>query len=424
MIDVFRRLPLLVLVVLLLLLLVVFHVCILGNIPRRACRRRSLKKDVRMEGRKVICRSAGEQGGGQRSRQSPSRSSRPSERSGYVHLPPHLQPLSDTSDEEADDRRSRTVPLGSRSTQEWATTEVCGSRDGCYGHSYTKLLQQGLSGDEGDGGVNLSFGLCSGRSSAASRTVIITPHPDDDRGQVMVVARSLKSPTPVLEASGNNRDPLRQQFQSPFVSRARRRGECGETDCGIADLGDARDGREVWAEHGRELQSGWEESITRGVQRLRVGEKENDSDATVMDVDDQEWNDNDSEGGEEDAGYISPFKQSSMGGRGGKTKACGRNGRQGEKAAGKGSNAEGDLDAEGGHHFWSADDIIALIRAKRDQDSHLQGMGHAYARMQLREWKWLNVAQRLKKVGVNRDADQCWKKWDNLMQQFKKVHHF
>ncbi|GBG82991.1 hypothetical protein CBR_g36520 [Chara braunii] len=54
----------------------------------------------------------------------------------------------------------------------------------------------------------------------------------------------------------------------------------------------------------------------------------------------------------------------------------------------------------------------------------MQGMGHAYARMKPREWKWLDVAQRLKKVGVDRDADQCGKKWDNLMQQFKKVHRF
>ncbi|GBG85647.1 hypothetical protein CBR_g40376 [Chara braunii] len=51
-------------------------------------------------------------------------------------------------------------------------------------------------------------------------------------------------------------------------------------------------------------------------------------------------------------------------------------------------------------------------------------MGHAYARMKPREWKWLDVAQRLKKVGMDRDANRCRKKWDNLMQQFKKVHHF
>ncbi|GBG70465.1 hypothetical protein CBR_g6593 [Chara braunii] len=113
-----------------------------------------------------------------------------------------------------------------------------------------------------------------------------------------------------------------------------------------------------------------------------------------------------------------------MGGRGGKTKASARNGRRGKKAAGKRSDAEGDGDVEGGCHFWSVDDIIALIGAKRDQDAHRQGMGHAYARIKPQEWKWLDVAQRLKKVGVDRDADKYGKKWDNLMQQFKKVHQF
>ncbi|GBG87659.1 hypothetical protein CBR_g45812 [Chara braunii] len=263
--DVFQRLPLLVLVVLLLLLLVVFHVCILGIVPRCGRRKRSSKKGVVMEGRQGMCRSARDQGGSQRAGQNPWRSSRSSERSGYVHLPPHLQPLPDTSDEEAEGRRSRTVPLGSGSTQEWAATELGGSRDGGNGQSYTELLQQRLSVDEGDGGVNLSSGLCSGRSSATLQTVIVNNHPDDDGGQLTVVARSSKSPAVVGEALGNNRDPPRQQYWSSSVSRgasarplwmqspsplsasstaARRRGECGETDCGIADVADARDMRE------------------------------------------------------------------------------------------------------------------------------------------------------------------------------------
>ncbi|GBG88477.1 hypothetical protein CBR_g47947 [Chara braunii] len=398
-----------------------------------------------MEGRQGMCRSAGDQGGGQRPGQSPSRSSRPSERAGYTHLPQHLQPLSDTSDEEVEDRRSWSVPLGSGSTQEWAATELCGSRDGGYGLSYTQLLQQGLSGDEGDGCVNQSFGLCSGRSSAASRTVIVDNHPDDDGGQVTSVAWSSKSPTPVRYASGNNRDPPRPQCRTSSMSRgasarplwmqslsplsasstaARRRGECGGPDCGIDDAGDARDGREVWAEHRRTLHPRWEESITEGVQRLRGGNHENDSDAPAVGANDQEWNDDDGEGGEEDAGHVSPERQSSMGGRGGKTRVCARNGRRAKKAVGKGSDAEADDDAEEGRQFWSVDDMIALIRAKHDHSAHLQGMGTAFACMKPREWKWLDVEQRLKKVGVDREAERCGKKWDNLMQQFKKVHHF
>ncbi|GBG84502.1 hypothetical protein CBR_g38784 [Chara braunii] len=273
-----------------------------------------------------MCRSAGDQGGAHRAGQSPARSSRPSEWSGYAHLPPHLQPLPDTSNEEEEDRRSRTVPLGSGSTQEWAATKLCGSRDGGYGQSYTELLQQGLSGDEGDGGLNLSFGLCSGRSSAALRTMIVNSHPDDEGGQVTAVARSSKSPAPIQEASGNNGDPPRQQFWTPSVSRpasarslwmqspsplsasstaARRGRESGETNCGIDGVGDARDGREVWAEWA--LHPRWEESITRGVQRLRVGERENDGDAPAAGADDQELNDDDDEGGEDDAGHVTPL---------------------------------------------------------------------------------------------------------------------
>ncbi|GBG68094.1 hypothetical protein CBR_g1215 [Chara braunii] len=51
-------------------------------------------------------------------------------------------------------------------------------------------------------------------------------------------------------------------------------------------------------------------------------------------------------------------------------------------------------------------------------------MGTACTRMKPREWKWLDVEHNLKKVGVDREDERCRKKWDNLMQQFKKVHHF
>ncbi|GBG68312.1 hypothetical protein CBR_g2857 [Chara braunii] len=394
-----------------------------------------------MEGRKAISGSAGERGG-RWSGHSPSNSRRPSERTGHAHLPLHLQPLPDTDDEEGDDRRSGTMPPGSGSTQEWATTELFGSRDGGKGQSYTELLQQGLSDTDGDGGVNLSFGLGRGRSAAVSRTVVVNPHPDDEGDDVTAVQRSPRSPAPLREASGNNKDPPRQQFRSSSVcggasarpqwmqspsplsassSAGRPLGECRETAPGVTDVGDARDGREVWAEQRQLMRSVREESITHGVQRLRVGEDGHDGEEAVGDAHDPDWNDNGAEGGEDDAGYISPSKQAAaMGGRGGKTKSCTGNGRRGKRTAGRGSDADG----EEGRHFWSVDDIIALIRAKRDQDAHLQGMGHAYARMKPREWKWLDVATRLKKVGVDREADRCGKKWDDLMQQFKKVHHF
>ncbi|GBG68454.1 hypothetical protein CBR_g2998 [Chara braunii] len=399
--DVFRRLPLLVLVVLLLLLVVLFHVCVVGIVPRRGRRRRCAKKDVSVDGRQAVCRSAGGEGGGQRAGQSPCRGSRAVERSEYAHLPPHLQPLLDTSDEEEDDRRSRAA--GSGSTQEWTATKLCGSREPCYGQSYTQLLQQGLSGDEGDGGVNLTFGLWSGRSLSSTRTVLVNNRPDDNGGQVTAVARPSKSPaSSVCVASGNNRDHCVQQYRAPSASRgasarpswmlspsplsakssaARNRGECGEHDCGIEERRDARDRRE----------------------RLRVVDDENDGDAPDVAGTYQDLNDDDCGGGEDDAGQVSPSKQSSMGGKGGRAKASVRNGRRGKKPTGKGSDVEADGDVEGGRHFWSIDDMVALIRAKRDQDAHLQGMGTAYARMKPREWKWLDVEQRLRKfIGKER----------------------
>ncbi|GBG84806.1 hypothetical protein CBR_g39182 [Chara braunii] len=282
--------------------------------------------------------------------------------------------------------------------------------------SYTELLQQGLSGDEGDGGVNLSFGLCSGRSSATSRMVVVCPHPDDDGGQVMAVVRSSKSLAPIREASGNNRDPPRQQFQSPFVSTgasarpqwmqslsplsagssaARRRGNAGRRILASTILvTNGTEGR-------KRRHQFWTPMITRTMTTTeKVGRR---TKATFRRPSKTAW-----EAGAERRRRLRPA----------------RNGRRGKKAAGKGSDADGDDDAEGGRHFWSVDHILALIRAKHDQDAHMQGMGHAYARIKPQEWKWLDVAQRLKKVGFDRDTDKCGKTWDNLMQQFKKVHHF
>ncbi|GBG70646.1 hypothetical protein CBR_g7948 [Chara braunii] len=370
--DVFRRLPLLVLVVLLLVLVVLFHVCVVGIVPRRGRRRRCAKKDVNMDGRQAVCRSVGGEGGGQRAGQSPSRGSRAVERSEYAHLPPHLQPLPDTSDEEEDDRRSRAVPLGSGSTQEWKATELCGSREPSYGQSYTQLLQQGLSRDEGNGGVNLMFGLCSGRSSSSTRTVQVDNRPDDDGGQVTVVARPSKSPaSSVCVASGNNRDPRTQQYRAPSASRgasarpswmlspsplsdnssaARNRGECGEHDCGIEERGDGRDGREVWEEQRRMLHPRRQESITRGVQRLRVVDDENDGDTPDVGGNDQDLNDDDCGVGEDDAGQVLPSKQSTMGGKGRRAKVSVCNGRRGKKAMGKGSGVKAGGDAEGGRN--------------------------------------------------------------------------
>ncbi|GBG65448.1 hypothetical protein CBR_g51043 [Chara braunii] len=381
--DVFRKLPVLLLVVLLLLLLVVFHMCILGNVLRRRSKRRSSMKDGRTEARQAIAKSGGEQVGGRRCGGSPLTVGRASQRVGYEALPPHLQPLPGSSDEE-EERRPRT--------------------------SFTELLRPGLSGDEGDGRVNLSFGLSTGRSSTPSRKGLVYPYPDDDGGQLTVVDRSSNTRALARETTGANPNSSTQQARAPSLSRAAQgrphwmlspsplsaasevpcpRGGSIDAETNFFDVGDGRDAREVWKEHRWELQARREESITRGVEHLRVGDREKEKDSPPPEADDDNEDDNDGKGGQ-----------------------------------GKGSGGDGDGDAEEKRNFWSVEHIIALIRAKRDQDAHMQGMGHAYARMKPREWKWQDVAQRLKNVGVDRDAEKCGKKWDNLMQQFKKVHHF
>ncbi|GBG88844.1 hypothetical protein CBR_g48456 [Chara braunii] len=113
-----------------------------------------------------------------------------------------------------------------------------------------------------------------------------------------------------------------------------------------------------------------------------------------------------------------------MSGRSRTSKASASTARRGKKGAAAGSEGEGDVEGEGSRNFWSVDHMVALIRAKREQDAHLQGMGHAYSRMKRREWNWADVKERLKKVGVERTLEKCGKKWDNLMQQFKKLYLF
>ncbi|GBG91203.1 hypothetical protein CBR_g52085 [Chara braunii] len=190
------------------------------------------------------------------------------------------------------------------------------------------------------------------------------------------------------------------QLPSPLsagseVARGRGVGVDDETD--FLDVGDGRDGREVWKDRRRDQQLRREEYIRRGVERLCVGDQENEkeTDDPLAEADDDDDGDNDVECGEGGVGHASPSLQSDMAGKGGKSKPFGRNARpQAKKGQGKGSDGDGDGD---GAHI---------------RPDETAGMEMAI------------VVQRLKNVGVDRDAEKCGKKWDNLMQQFKKVHHF
>ncbi|GBG79507.1 hypothetical protein CBR_g29654 [Chara braunii] len=417
--------------------------------PPRRRKTRSSMKDARMEARQAIPQFGGEQVGGRRCGGSLSTVGRASQRVGCDAFPPHLQPLPGSSDEEEEvERWPQTVSLGCGSMQEWSATELCGTGGDVYEQSFTQLLRPGLGEDEGDGRVNLSFGLSTGRSTTPSHTVLVRPHPGDEGGQLTAVDRSARTRALASEMAGANRNsstaqpraaslskgaqgrPEWMQLPSPLsaaseVARGRGVGVDGGTD--FLDVGDGRDGREVWRDLRRDHRLRREEYITRGVERLHVGdwENENETDDPRAEADDDDDEDNDVECGKGGGGHASPSLQTGMAGKGGKSKPSGRNARsRAKKGQGKGSGGEGDGDAEEKRNFWSVEHIIALIRAKRDQDAHVQGMGHAYARMKPREWKWQDVAQRLKNVGVYRNAEKCGKKWDNLMQQFKKVHHF
>ncbi|GBG61769.1 hypothetical protein CBR_g23283 [Chara braunii] len=220
----------------------------------------------------------------------------------------------------------------------------------------------------------------------------------------------MRSPSPVYVAS----------------NLGRRGGIVAEGGGNLDDVGDNVDGRLLWAEQRRELREGREEAIRRGVERLRIDrpakEVEEPDAGLPFEEDDDE---NEGEGGDGNGGYASPSENSDVGVKGGNTKAKSGNGRgRPKKPQAKQNDGDGNGKAKEKRNFWSVERIIALIRAKHDQDAHLQGMGHVYGRMKAREWKWNDVARRLKNAGVDRKADKCGKKWDNLMQQFKKVHHF
>ncbi|GBG93120.1 hypothetical protein CBR_g59145 [Chara braunii] len=96
-------------------------------------------------------------------------------------------------------------------------------------------------------------------------------------------------------------------------------------------------------------------------------------------------------------------------------------GRKSKQAVGDMSTGDGGKSRD----FWTVDHMIALVRAKRDQDLHLAGLGHNYGRMKSRKWKLDDVEKRLVKAGVTTSkAEECGIKWDNLYQQFKSVHRF
>ncbi|GBG79604.1 hypothetical protein CBR_g29752 [Chara braunii] len=369
-----------------------------------------------MAGRLPNGRRAGTSGGSiNRQRSAGSVAKQPYDLRLYAHLPSHEIPLP-PSDDKGGEARSPTLPLGSGSMQDWEATQSCGDRGVETPWSYTSLLNEGLCDDDGDAAVDLSFHQSSSSGAAATHTRIINPHPGgdyaDNTPSVGEGDRNNSSPS-VGGGIGARKRPdwmcLSPAARSgPDASRGRQPAE--DLIGGVPDV--ERNGTQVWAKCRQELHRGETETITRGVQRLHVDEVE---DAAVDEG--QGCDDVDGEDGckSDDLPDIRPLGRRATRGGSGAKKGPATKPRRTKNM---------DDDGEGSRNFWSVGDTVALVRAKRDQDLYITGLGTSFTRMKTAAWKWEDVRVRLQAMGVTRDAVDCGKKWDNLMQQFKKVHKF
>ncbi|GBG86422.1 hypothetical protein CBR_g41419 [Chara braunii] len=178
-----------------------------------------------------------------------------------------------------------------------------------------------------------------------------------------------------------------------------------------------RHGRQSWADARQALRQAGADTITRGVQELHVdegGEAAAEEPFNCDDVDDEKDCNSD------ELPDVRPLGRKARGGGASAKKGSPTSNRRNKRR----DDDTGGSDGEGGRNFWSVGDTVTLVRAKRDQDLYFAGMGHNFGCMKTREWRWEDVRQRLVKLGVQRKAVACDKKWDNLMQQFKKVHKY
>ncbi|GBG77167.1 hypothetical protein CBR_g23493 [Chara braunii] len=102
------------------------------------------------------------------------------------------------------------------------------------------------------------------------------------------------------------------------------------------------------------------------------------------------------------------------------TKKCSeaRAGRKGKKAAEDTSAGEGSKSRD----FWSVDHMIALVRAKRDQDVHLAGLGHNYGRMKSRTWKCDDTEKRKEKESDFRMGERVYREMEAMTKADHTVH--
>ncbi|GBG92910.1 hypothetical protein CBR_g57729 [Chara braunii] len=301
--DVFCKLPLLLLVVILLVVVVFVHVCILGRLPSRSRRKVGARKSVAMDGRRPTQRTLSDPYPTDRAPICAGADRRAAGPSPYEGLPPHLQPLPDSDEGEAEVDVSTTVPLGSGSTQEWTGSQLYDRRGTKYGQSFTSLLHDGAEEEDCLPPVDLTFGLRSGSPSSITRTVLVNPLPDDDAGQVTFGGRGTRGVAATEVTPGKTTAwPRTQATSGPSVPRTvgqrpewmtlspplsgGRDGVCRPVDRAVThedfpSEGAHGDGRRVWKDARQELRRQQEESITKGVERLRVGERSGQADVAA-----------------------------------------------------------------------------------------------------------------------------------------------
>ncbi|GBG77463.1 hypothetical protein CBR_g23911 [Chara braunii] len=303
--DLLHRLPRLLLVAVLLLIVVFFHVCFVGKLPVAARKRRSFQNDDRMDRRLTNGRPAGTTtGASNRQCTAGSVAKQAYDPMLYAHLPSHEIPLP-PSDDEGEAVRSLTVTLGSGSTQDWAATQSYAGRRAETPWSYTSLLNEGLCDDDGNAAVDLSFQLSSSSGVVATHTCIINPHPDGDCAEQTMVG-------PYGAGEGGLPQSLREGGGNRNVSSRHGRGGVGEdqrpewmrlssaprsgstTPCGRQRQEDAsvvvahveHNDRQLWAKCRQGLRQAGTDTITRGVQGLRVDEGNNAAVQEPLDFDD------------------------------------------------------------------------------------------------------------------------------------------
>ncbi|GBG61535.1 hypothetical protein CBR_g22332 [Chara braunii] len=349
----------------------------------------------------------------------------------YSHLPSHEIPLP-PSDDDNDEPRSSTVPLGSGSTQDWMGSRLYRQPST---PTYTDLLE-GRTPVGYDGGlVDLSFGLRSGSGQDVTHTVLVNPGSASNHTAPSVGPCGLSDTCGRGSGqSGDERGLVSRGRTAVGTAGVRAEGTRtgGSTTAGgaVHRGGDGADGyaaevagQEVWDDYRRQSRQSSTPAIKRGVVKINVRADDTPGDCDGAGGEDLSAGNGGNDNDDDDDGEmeICPLGKKQGGPRATSKSSELRAGRRGKKTVGDASAGDGAKSRD----FWTVEHMIALDRAKRDQDLHLAGLGHNMGRMKTKTWKWADIESRLVQMGVTtRKADDCGKKMDNLYMQFKIVHKF